>query len=100
MARSSSTTAATIFIHDGAARRLSSPQPCLSPSIAMLMAVVGSKILMSAVFIATIARLLGQRRTLEYDCERRGAAVSQTAIAVKTAINTPSLIVLSLANIG
>jgi hypothetical protein len=36
-----------------------------------------------------MARLLGQRLNLEYDLGRRGAAASQSAIAVKMVINAP-----------
>jgi hypothetical protein len=49
----------------------------------MLMAVVGSKILMSAVFSATIARLLGQRRTLEYAASGAASPFPKTPSRIK-----------------
>src|SRR5215469_11225431 len=92
-------TDATTAVHCGTVRLLSNPQPRLAPSSARPTAVVGSRILKNTVFIATIARLLGQRLSLEYALGRRGAAASQRTIALNMAMNTPSLIVLSCAGI-
>src|SRR6266481_5621370 len=96
MATSSSSTDATTTIQAGTGRLLSRPQPRLSPASARLTAVAESKTLTNAVFSATMARLLGQRLNLEYDLGRRGAAASQSAIAVKTAVNAPSRAAASL----
>src|SRR5713226_5489358 len=89
MATSSSTTDATTAIQAGIGRLLSRPQPRFSPASAKLTAVAGSNILTSAVFSATMARLLGQRLNLEYDLGRRGAAASHSAIPVETVMNAP-----------
>jgi hypothetical protein len=87
MAASSSTTEATTAIQAGTGRLLSRPQPRFSPASARLTAVAGSKTLMNTVFNATIDKLLGQRRSLEYDFVRRGATASHSAIAVKIVMN-------------
>src|SRR5581483_1624009 len=90
MTASSSTTAPTILAQEEMGRLFSRPQPWLSPASARPTALTGRRILRSAVFNATIARLLGQRRNLAYDLARRGAAASHNAIAARTAINAPS----------
>ncbi len=58
-----------------------------------------SRILVSAVFSATIARLLGHRRSLEYDLDLRGVAVSHNAMAVNTPMKAASLAAASLMGI-
>src|SRR5713226_2482769 len=96
MAMSSRTTDAMTAAEVGTGSSLKSPQPRLSPADAKLMAVAGSRILKSAVFSATMARLLGQRLSLEYDLGRRGIAASHNASAVKTAREAPSRTAASL----
>jgi len=83
-------------LHQGSRRLLRRPQPRCAAINARLSAVAGSRSLRSTVLNATIARLLGQRASLEYDLGRRGAAASHSAIAVNTPMNAPSLIVASL----
>ncbi len=51
-----------------------------------------SRILRSPVFSATIAKLLGQRWIRACDRERRGATVSHSTIAARTAMNAASRI--------
>src|SRR5450631_3927203 len=96
MARSRSITDATIAAQAGTAKSLSNPQRCLSEAKARPTAVAGSRILVSAVFSATIARLLGQRRSLEHDLGLRGTAASHSAIAVNTTMKAASLVAASL----
>src|SRR6202050_1337134 len=95
MAASSSTTDTTTAIQGATGILLSRPQPRFSPASARLTAVAGSRILTSAVFSATMTRLLGQRLNLEYDRGLRCAAASHSAIVLKTVINAPNRIAAS-----
>jgi len=86
-------------LHQGSRRLFKRPQFRCAASNARLTAVAGSRILRSTVLSATIATLLGQRASLEYELGRRGATASHSAIVVNTPMNAPSLIVASLIGI-